>query len=666
MTVSLCLIVRDEEANLPECLRPVAGLANEVVIVDTGSADRTKEVAASFGARVVDFRWADNFAAARNECLRHATGDWIFWLDADDRIEPHQVEKFRALFAGLKDENAAYVMKCVCDGVPGAGPTVVDHIRLFRHRPDVRWEHRVHEQILPSLRRSGAAVRWADAAVRHVGYRDPALRRRKLERDLRLLEMERVDMNDHPFTLFNLGSVYQEMGRYEEAIPVLEKSLQKSHPRDSIVRKLFALLAHSLRALGRRKEAQGACADGLGHYPDDAELLFLAGVLRDEAGDLVGAEAALTRLLTSRPDPHFASVAAGLRGYKARGKLAEVLLKQGRAAEAESQWRAALREEPRSAACWLGLGQLLLGRGRHDEAVEAAARLEGLSGAEREGHALRARVLLARGEYGAAREVLAGLLQNDPKAVYPRVLLSHALLQEGTDLDAAEQALLEVLALDPDNAEATSNLAALRGRRQAARDQVFCEDVALAQLYRTACETPSEVNEHLPALCALARECRHVTDMGTGAGQAATAFLYARPEVLVCYDLRQYPEAERLGKLAGRTAFEPRREDVLLAEIEETDLLCLDTWHVYDQLRKELALHAGKVRKYIVVPGTTTWGDAGETAGDRGLWPAVEEFLAQGTFRLKERCTNNNGLAVLERVTPAEETARPGEERRAA
>jgi GT2 family glycosyltransferase/tetratricopeptide (TPR) repeat protein len=301
MSVSICLIVKNEESNLAACLGPVTGLVQEVVVVDTGSTDGTREVAASFGAKVFDFPWVDSFSAARNECLRHATGDWIFWLDADDRVEPDQVEKLRVLFAGLKDENAAYVMKCVCDGAPGSGPTVVDHVRVFRNRPDVRWQHRVHEQILPALRRSGADVRWADVAVRHVGYADSALRHRKLERDLRLLDLERQELGDHPFTLFNLGSVYQELGRYAEAVPLLRLSLAKSHPSDSIVRKLYALLAGCHRALGQAELALAACDEGLTHAPDDAELLFVGADLRTRLGDLRGAVIWYERLLDTRP-----------------------------------------------------------------------------------------------------------------------------------------------------------------------------------------------------------------------------------------------------------------------------------------------------------------------------------------------------------------------------
>jgi hypothetical protein len=107
---------------------------------------------------------------------------------------------------------------------------------------------------------------------------------------------------------------------------------------------------------------------------------------------------------------------------------------------------------------------------------------------------------------------------------------------------------------------------------------------------------------------------------------------------------------ERLRALAGPTEFAFLQKDVLWTEIEETDLLFIDRLHDYDQLAQELKLDAGKVRKYIVLHDTTTFAERGETEGHRGLWPAVEEFLREGTFRLKERYENNNGLAVLERV----------------
>ncbi len=101
MAVTSTIIVRDEEKNFSKCLSSVAGLFDEIVVVDTGSKDRTREIAREFGARVFDFVWVDDFAAARNAALARATGDYAFWLDADDVVDPPEREKLRKLLDGL-------------------------------------------------------------------------------------------------------------------------------------------------------------------------------------------------------------------------------------------------------------------------------------------------------------------------------------------------------------------------------------------------------------------------------------------------------------------------------------------------------------------------------------------------------------------------------------
>ena len=316
--VSLCMMVKNEEQNLADCLGPIRSIVDEVVVVDTGSTDRTRELAKALGARVIESTWQDSFSAARNTGIEHARGEWIFWLDADDRVTPENVVKLEKLFASLNGENRAFVMKCNCvASAPGESGTVVDHVRLFRNDPRFRWRFRVHEQILPSIRTTQAIVQWTNVEIQHIGYIDPVFRRKKLERDLRLLELEKTEQPDDPFTLFNLGSICLELDRVAEAMPALRRSLERSHPTDSIVRKLYSLIVQCHRKLGQIDEAIHVCTEGRNLYPHDAELLFvLAGLLLDR-GDYRTAEKLYKELKTGREEEHFGSTASGLRTYRA-------------------------------------------------------------------------------------------------------------------------------------------------------------------------------------------------------------------------------------------------------------------------------------------------------------------------------------------------------------
>jgi glycosyltransferase involved in cell wall biosynthesis len=370
--VSLTMIVRDEQDNLPACLASAAGLFDEVVVVDTGSTDHTADIARSLGARVSHFAWVDDFAAARNAALDRATGDYAFWLDADDRIEPPHHGKLKALLDGLEPGGPAYVVRCSCDAAPdGGGATVVDHVRLFPRLQGVRWEYRVHEQILPALRRAGVEVRWSDAVVRHVGYNDPALRRKKLERDRAILDRELADRPDHPFVLFNLGQVALEMGDPHAAIGFLTRSLARTAPGDSIAGKLHALVARAHQKLGETAEALAACAAGLAADPDDAELLFRKGVLHRLRGEPERARACWERVLTLRRPERFASLDEGIYGHVTHRNLATLAEEHGDRAAAAGHWAAVLAARPDDPDAGRALGRLGPIRATHQPCREA-------------------------------------------------------------------------------------------------------------------------------------------------------------------------------------------------------------------------------------------------------------------------------------------------------
>jgi Flp pilus assembly protein TadD len=353
------MIVRNEEANLPACLASAADLVDELVIVDTGSTDRTKEVAARFGARVFDFPWCDDFAAARNETLRHATGDWIFWLDADDRIDQDNRRKLKALFGQLIDETVGYNMwTALVSGT--AIPKRVDHVRLFRHHRGIRWRYRVHEQLRWSIFEQGGSVRDTDLTIEHTGYQDAALTRRKSDRNLRLLTMELADQPNNPDVLLLLGKEYTTRNQPAEAVPILERCLALAPGTGPTYVMLCCLLGQAYRHLGNLEQAVAVYSKAREQHPDNPDLLSEEGFLRCLRGDLAGGEACLARLVHGKAAAHADLPLLCI----ARTNLGVLYQRQGRLAEAEAEYRAALALDPRSGDAGANLTALLRQSGR--------------------------------------------------------------------------------------------------------------------------------------------------------------------------------------------------------------------------------------------------------------------------------------------------------------
>lgn len=201
---TLTMIVRDEAVNLSACLESAEGLFDEIVVMNMDSIDHTVEVATRLGARVFDFVWVDDFAAARNAALARATGDYAFWLDADERIGPESYALLKNLFDSLRDMDSAYRIPKPC-GVDAA--EAVEQIRLFPCHEDVRWEGRAAEKILPALQRTGVEVRTIDTPFTHVDPEDPQILRRKRVRIAQISKLEQAECCRYPSDLTAFGSV---------------------------------------------------------------------------------------------------------------------------------------------------------------------------------------------------------------------------------------------------------------------------------------------------------------------------------------------------------------------------------------------------------------------------------------------------------------------------
>ena len=163
MKFSLCMIVKNEEKSLPECLQSVKNIFDEIVIVDTGSSDRTKIVAHAFTDKIYDFPWCDDFSAARNFSFSKATGDYIAWLDADDRLDEANRAAFAALKQTLSFETDVVMMKYAAAFHADGSPAFYYYReRLVKRMAHFTWQGFVHEVIVPK-----GSILYSDICVFH-------------------------------------------------------------------------------------------------------------------------------------------------------------------------------------------------------------------------------------------------------------------------------------------------------------------------------------------------------------------------------------------------------------------------------------------------------------------------------------------------------------------
>jgi glycosyltransferase involved in cell wall biosynthesis len=464
--VSLCMIVKNEEANLPSCLEPLAGLFHEIIVVDTGSTDNTKECARRWGAAVYDFCWSDNFAAARNESIRHATGDWIFWLDGDERIDEANLQKLKHLLAALPAENLAYMMcqwsapdRCIGTSL------VVDQIRLFRKLPNVKWKYRVHEQILVPLKEQGARDVCTDIVVHHLGYQDAETRSRKRERNTRLLHLELQERPRDAFIYYNLANAHLDASQLEEALGMLRRCLEFATEGASFLPKAYAMLAANLLLLGRDDESLRTCREGKRLFPNAADNYFQEGVLLLGRGDLHGARDCFESILELPLQRNYVGMDPELPKARARHNLAIVYRRLGLEQKAEEQLDLILELSPQFEPGWLALLELYLEQKRQSDAQELLKRLSRNPARSTIEPALLARLSVFKRDIAGARRLLEDALSQNPKAIWLRILFADILLRLANDDHGAELQLREILAIAPNEQQSRRKLTMLLEKR---------------------------------------------------------------------------------------------------------------------------------------------------------------------------------------------------------
>jgi tetratricopeptide (TPR) repeat protein len=454
LTLGLCMIVKDEEEMLGKCLEAVAPAVDEIVIVDTGSTDRTIEIAKRYGAKVIEQAWTGSFSEARNTSFEHATTDWIIYLDADEVLVADDVARLRSL-TGRVWREAFYLALTSFTGETGetgdAGAVTNSVLRVFRNRPDYRFAGRLHEQIAHNLPAYAAGrIEQSSVRVDHYGYlgavRDA---KEKSRRNLELLKAQKAESAPSAFLHFNLGTEYAAIGDHTSALTEFEASWNLvqagGEEGNDYVPALVQRLVTALRACGRPKDAITQAEDGLRRFPGFTDLVFAQAQAALALGREDEAIAYWEQCIEMGDAPARYGATVGAGTHRPRIALAELYMRRGMLNQARELLDWCVSEHPDFIGVIEPYATVLLRSGIAPEQataqIEARLSPENLTPAAR---FLLASALYGHGAMSAAETQLRAVLAARPSSAQVRVQLAEALLNQARyDEAAAESAQID-------------------------------------------------------------------------------------------------------------------------------------------------------------------------------------------------------------------------------
>jgi len=275
-SISLCMIVKNEANLLPACLESVARSVDEIILVDTGSTDETIPIAERFGAAVIRHPWNNHFAEARNAALERASGSWILFLDADERLYEYELEQLRS-YAQLTQPEGFFLQVWNHSSNNPAEDTIVRNpiIRMFRNRPEHRFTGRIHEQITTSITTHNpeAIFHMTNVIIHHYGYlKEQVVSKDKVHRNTSLLTDALAEDPHNPFIQFNLAVEHMRSGNISAALDLLLQASEQLNARTSYYHLVLKYIILCHIQLQKWSEAITVCNEGISQYPEYTDL----------------------------------------------------------------------------------------------------------------------------------------------------------------------------------------------------------------------------------------------------------------------------------------------------------------------------------------------------------------------------------------------------------
>lgn len=279
--LGLCMIVKDEENNLRRCLDSVAHIVDEMIIVDTGSSDRTVDIAGEFGADIYHYSWSNDFSAARNYSIEQCNADWLLLLDADEELDQSAADQLISFLSTEDCDGAHFAIYNFMGDAVSNQITIHAGLRLLRNNKKYHFIGEIHEQV---ARIDGGEIDHKfpvlEIRVNHYGYMDGEVNsKQKRNRNIPILKQKLERDPNHPFTLFNLGNEYLALNDFITALEFYEKALEGVNPKEAFAPHLFFRIANCHDHLKQYEKALYYLDQSLRLYPKGTDFVYVKGCI---------------------------------------------------------------------------------------------------------------------------------------------------------------------------------------------------------------------------------------------------------------------------------------------------------------------------------------------------------------------------------------------------
>ena len=451
-SLSACMIVKNEEKFLAQCLKSIKEAVDEIIIVDTGSTDKTVEIAQSFGAKVYHHPWRNSFSEARNHSLSYATCDWILQIDADEALEQADIPLLHKLIQ-TDSNNAIYV--AIYSELPG-GQSKHYYTRVYR-RGKAHYEGIVHNQLILNGNAMPSEIR-----LYHYGYNlSNEEMKNKYKRTGDLLRKQLAEDPNNIFAMANLIRNYRNEYNFDKVIELGEAGLNiPASPTDVDSRnqrlRIYIDFAYALLNTNQINRAEAVCKDAFNENPDSLDILYVTGDILSRKGEFDKAIHYFKKYLITK-DKENKNPAVNLRivdtyyyEHKAYNNIGECYNRLGLYSKAELAYKKAMELNGKESLYYSNLAHLYISQNRFQEAENIANTAIKQGIANHLIYLLMGKTLIMQEKAHEAIHAFKQLIQINGSDLNAHILLVNLLLQTN-QVKEAEDVLKKIISFYPND-----------------------------------------------------------------------------------------------------------------------------------------------------------------------------------------------------------------------